>query len=117
MPGANALYLPDPHSRLLCDGGKRAILKARRFRLEGRNWRFFDRFHERGVVRVGTPKRISLATARRTRWLHGVSDNEIKRWWPNATEFWFYPVKRVECYTKPRRVKYKRGWQTFAKLP
>jgi hypothetical protein len=113
----HGIYLVPPHGRLLALRKKTAILKSRRYKIEGKSFVILSGLRAFGFVIFGKPKRIRTADVLRgyKRKQHRVSPSEIRRWrWKRYRWLWIYPVRKVKkklgIWLNP-----KRGIQTFAR--
>jgi len=79
------LYLVAPHGTLLATGEKRAVVKARKFKMAGEWLAILEDQRLLGVARFKAPKALSLEEFRKTYDLHRVSQEERVVWWPGAT--------------------------------
>jgi hypothetical protein len=122
MKSRRALILVHPHASLIHEGKKRAILKSRRYRIEGEPLYLVERHEGQGwcygVVVLGKPERITRGEAVERFEEHRVTEEEMDRWWNPQVypRLWLYPIKRF----KPRLglwLSYERGQQTFDVAP
>lgn len=106
------LYLAPPHGELIATGRKVAIAKARPMGLEG-EWILLSGGHAYGLMRVGTPEQVDLPTFQDRKGEHGVSEKERKRWWPEQSPLYLYPVEGFVPYVGgPVEVDLPSGVQT-----
>jgi len=109
------LYLVAPHGTLLATGEKRAVVKARKFRMAGEWLAILEDQRLLGVAKFKAPKALSLEEFRKTYDLHRVSPEERKVWWPGKRKLWLYPADEVYAYPSPIEYDVPPGTQTFLK--
>jgi len=109
------LYLVAPHGTLLATGEKRAVVKARKFRMAGEWLAILEDQRLLGVARFKAPKALSLEEFRKTHDLHKVSEEERVAWWLGKRKLWLYPVDEVYAYPSPIEYDVPPGTQTFLK--
>jgi len=100
-----------PHGRLIFEGKKTALLKKRKFDLTKPQW-LVSEGKVWGVLRTFPPERLSVATLLTPRYQreHRVSKEEIRKWWGDVRELWFYRIRDFIPYG-PERVRVPRGVQ------
>jgi len=109
------LYLVAPHGSLLASGEKRAVVKARKFKMAGEWLAILEDQRLLGVAKFKAPKALTLEEFRKTFDLHRVSQEERVAWWPNKRKLWLYPVDEVYAYPSPIEYDVPPGTQTFLK--
>jgi len=109
------LYLVAPHGALLATGEKRAVVKARKFKMAGEWLAILEDQRLLGVAKFKAPKALTLEEFRKTYGLHRVSLEERKAWWPGKRKLWLYPVDEIYAYPSPIEYDVPPGTQTFLK--
>jgi hypothetical protein len=96
------LVVVSPHGDYIAEGAKKALVKSRRYHMEDETLLF-------------APQVINLATFRRLRGRHMVSEEERRRWWPRKTTFYLYEIAEFHPIVDPIAVDYPRGPQVFVR--
>jgi hypothetical protein len=109
------LIVVAPHGDFIAGGVKTALIKSRRYQMEGEDLLVIQRKQALGTVRLAAPRIVSMATFRRARGRHLVSEDERRRWWPGKATFYMYDILEFHPLPAPVRVEYPRGIQVFAK--
>ena len=109
------LYLVAPHGTLLATGEKRAVVKARKFRMAGEWLAILEDQRLLGVAKFKAPKALTLEEFRKTYDLHKVSEAERLAWWMDKRKLWLYPVEEMWAYPTPIEYDVLPGTQTFLK--
>jgi len=104
-----ALMVVKPHGEMVLDGTKTLIVQEDRLSdLIGKSVLLVEGDAAIGEVELKAPREITVKEFDGLRDQHQISDNERRRWWPdarklNAHEFVF------KAFDKPRRVARERG--------
>lgn len=106
-------YLVPPHSEMLYDGKKTAIVKAKKFDWlsDEFNWLLAGKLAY-GLIRFKAPKEISLAEFESLRKKHKITEDEREEWWPKAEKLYYYEVRDFFRFDSPIKVKVPQGVQT-----
>ncbi|MEM5852929.1 MAG: hypothetical protein QXG39_02110 [Candidatus Aenigmatarchaeota archaeon] len=108
------LYLVYPHGSLIAEGLKRAILKKRRYHIENELLYLIEGNRILGKIVLGAPKQIrSKAEFMSLFPEHRVTPEEALRWWKTLRGLYFYPIKELILFKRPRKIELPRGVQTF----
>jgi hypothetical protein len=110
-----ALVVVAPHGDLIASGAKTALVKSRRYHMEGETLLVVQNKIALGTLRLAAPRPISLSIFRRLRSRHLVNEAERTRWWPTKTVFYFYDILEFRPLPTPVPVAYPRGPQVFVK--
>ena len=110
-----ALIVVAPHGDLIAAGRKAALVKSRRYHMEGETLLVIQSKRAIGTVVLAAPRVITLATFRRQRGRHLVSENERRRWWPSKTIFYLYDIAEFRPLATPVAIDYPRGPQIFVR--
>lgn len=110
------MYLPEPHARLLWDGKKTLIVKARYYTdMIGKLLYVIDQRFAYAVVRLKKPFIFDVNDFEKYRDEHHITDEEKNKWWKDRKKLFGYPFDIVYKYDTPRRIEYVKGTQTFVK--
>jgi len=109
------LYLVAPHGTLLATGEKRAVVKARKFKMAGEWLAILEDQRLLGVAKFKAPKALTLEGFRKTYDVHRVSREEREAWWKGKRKLWLYPVDEVYAYPSPIEYDVPPGTQIFLK--
>jgi len=109
------LYLVAPHGSLLAAGEKRAVVKARKFRMTGEWLAILEDQRLLGVAKFKAPKLLTIEDFRKTYDLHRISQEEKEAWWKGKKKLWLYLVDEVYAYPSPIEYDVPPGTQTFLK--
>lgn len=107
------VYLVPPHGEWLARGVKTAMVKSRPFAGLDRPHIIVSAERAYGVVEFAAPEEIDLAGFRRAADAHQVTEEERKRWWPDAQRLYLYRTKTVRPFAQPVKVDVPQGAQTF----
>lgn len=114
--GIKGLYLVAPHGRLICDGTKTAVVKAKPMpALEGRwvvvskedgnGWAF-------GLAELGPVEELAAEDFKARHAEHQVGEGDRLRWWQEADPLYLYPVRGFKGFERPVKVVVPPGTQT-----
>lgn len=108
------LYLTAPHGRLIWEGKKTAIIKSIKLKshLEKPLYLLSGDLCF-GIIKLSQPKEISLEQFASLYPKHMVSEEERKKWWPQAKILYLYTVSFIRRWDSPRRWKRQQGAQLF----
>jgi len=109
------LYLVAPHGTLLATGEKRAVVKARKFKMAGEWLAILEDQRLLGVAKFKAPRPLTEEDFRKTYDLHRISEEERTAWWMDKRKLWLYPVDEVYAYPSPIEYDVPPGTQTFLK--
>ena len=109
------LYLVAPHGTLLATGEKRAVVKARKFRMAGEWLAILEDQRLVGVAKFKAPKPLTVEQFRKAYDLHRISEAERLAWWMDKRKLWLYPVEEMWAYPTPIEYDVPPGTQTFLK--
>ncbi len=113
---AEGLYLVEPHAEMIWSGGKTAIVKSRRFEVEGKRYILVSDGpggKAWGKIELHPPKVITLDDFEKLRDQHLVTEAERLEWWKGYDKLYFYNIKYFVPFDQPKKVKVPRGVQTF----
>jgi len=110
------LYLVPPHGRLIWEGKKKAVVKAKKFDMRGplvivskengTGLAF-------GLAEFDEPVEIDLSEFARQADKHRVTEEERKEWWPGHDKLYLYNLRRWTPFGRPAEVAVPQGVQTF----
>lgn len=109
------LVVVSPHGDFIAGGLKTALVKSRRYAMEGEDLLVIQGKKALGTLRLAPPRIISRAAFRRAHARHLVSEEERRRWWPGKALFYMYDILEFHPLAAPVRVEYPRGIQVFAR--
>jgi len=110
------MYLPKPHAKMIWDGSKNLIVKAKRYPTKiGRLLYVIDKDFAYGIIRLGPPSLIDVKQFKKTQEHHKVTDMERKKWWRGKRYLFSYPFTLVNKFETPRKIRLPKGIQTFVK--
>lgn len=104
-----------PHGDFIASGAKTALVKSRRYHMEGETLLVIQKKQVLGTIRVAPPRVITLAEFRRERPRHLVSEKERLKWWPRKTTFYLYDILEFVPVPEPVRIDYPQGPQVFVR--
>ena len=108
------IYLVKPHGQMAISGEKRLIVKSRPFlKYVGEPLALIEDKRILGVIELGAPFAIDLKTFDELRDLHKITEEERKKWWPDAEVLYAYPFEVLEVFDPPRPYDTPKGAQTF----
>jgi len=111
----NAIYLVEPHGRLLLTGLKTHILKGRYYKnFINKPLILVEDKKAFGIISLEEPDKIE--TERdflKTFEKHRVSKEDAFKWWGRITDLFIYPVKVWFLFSKPVLIEVPHGVQTF----
>jgi len=111
MAESSGLKLSQRHCELLHQGTKQAVVRARRFDVEGQYVVCSDKAY--GVAEFSNPKEITLELFKELQSLHHITDAERAERWPDASALWFYRVKSYEPFDEPKEIVQKADGADF----
>lgn len=109
----SGLPLVDPHSKLIWQKKKTAIVKKKKMDLS--KFKILCDFGGRayGFIRCYEPMRIGLDRFKATEKKHLVTEKEREKWWPGAKDFLLFYIRDFFPFETPRKIKKAaRGTQT-----
>ncbi len=115
---AMGLYLVEAHAEMIWSGEKTAIVKSRRFGVQGKRYILVSDGRNGkawGEIELGKPRVIGLDDFEKLRDQHKVSEAERLEWWPDYDKLYFYNIKRFRPFDQPKKVRIPRGVQTFVR--
>jgi len=113
-PKFPVMYLPAPHAELLAKREKTLIIKEKRYeRMERLPVYVGDKSFIWAKIVLAEPEKLTLSDFEQRKEEHRVTDEERKRWWPDAKNFYGYKFQLLEVYFPPKRYKFKRGPQAW----
>jgi len=108
------LYLTPPHGRLIWDGKKTAIIKSIKLKSHiDKPLYLLSGDVGYGIIKMTPPREINLEQFNSSYDKHQISEEERKRWWPDAKILYFYPVSFIRRWDHPKRWKKQQGAQLF----
>jgi len=110
---AAGMYLVAPHGFWLATGYKTAVVKAQPLSWLNQRLAIVQDGLALGFVTFQEPEEIDLATFRRLRELHRISEEERRRWWPDREKLYLYRVRSVVRFPNPVPVRVPRGVQNY----
>ncbi len=112
MTVERGLYLVEPHGRLIYEGKKTSIVKAREMALEG-EWIIVSKDKAYGVAELESARLANALQFDEKFDEHRVTKNERQRWWEDKDLFYSHNIKEFTPYDKPREVVVQNGVKTF----
>jgi len=110
------IYLPEPHSKLIYNGRKKIIMKAKRYsKMEMKPLIWFSDSKAYGFLKLRSPKVVSLDEFHDLAEKHLVTEKERKKWWPDIKRFYSYEFNILDKFKEPKPFKPPKGTQTFLK--
>lgn len=121
LPG---IYLVEPHGEMVGRGEKRVIVKSRRFtKYQGQEIAVVTDGKERrcyAIIIHQEPEEISLEEFEAKREEHRITEEERKKWWPDAEVLWAYSFTLQKAFQEPIPVEIPQGvqvWIEGVKIP
>jgi phosphoribosyl 1,2-cyclic phosphate phosphodiesterase len=110
------IYMAQPHGRLLYEGKKKLIVKAKHFKNEiGKLLYLIEDSLCYGIIRLHLPDKTSLAEFHALSKEHMISNEELKKWWPGKEVLYSYRFDIIKLFETPRKVSIPQGVQTFVR--
>jgi len=106
------LYLVPPHAEMIHRGKKAAIVKSRKFAVEGFVYLCSGDLCY-GIIRLWKPQRLSLTQFANKKDEHRVSEEERRTWWPGKGWLYLYQIREYAPFEKPKKFRLPKGVQTF----
>ena len=113
------IILVKPHGDLLLGGKKKLIIKPEdpgSSCAKGEQLIIVQGSIALGEGRLIESKPFSRSDFAKTKKLHRISDNEIKRWWRPDSKFWSLSLEITEKYNPPKRVVRERSAQSVVQM-
>lgn len=66
-----------------------------------------------GIVKLGSPEKISVAEFKETFSMHNITEELRKSWWPNKLVLFSYPFERVLMFESPKEIKEEASDEYF----
>ena len=108
------LYLVPEHAHMIWTGSKTLIVKKKRFDFTvGKHFYLVGGNRCFGIIKIKSIEPITLKEFEELRNEHKITDEERKRWWPNAKTLYAYRFELVERFDPPKYVLVPPGTQTF----
>ncbi|HDN73723.1 MAG TPA: hypothetical protein ENG16_01695, partial [Archaeoglobus sp.] len=111
---SRGIYLVPPHGRLIWEGKKKAIVKTRKYDIN-ENLILVSGKYAYGIISIGPATPISKKEFDALRNKHRITEEEFKKWGWKGKQLYYYPISLVEKFIPPKKVKIKRGTQSFIK--
>jgi len=111
---SEAIYLVEPHAKMIWQGNKKLIVKAKKF--EGKIGKLLYLVGGNncyGAIKIKKIKPISLQLFNKLRPLHRITEEERAKWWPDKKVLFAYEFDVVKRFEQPKLVKVPVGAQTF----
>ena len=111
-----AIIIVRPHGTLIANGQKIWIVKSVNFRnISHKPLLLVENKRALGIIWLGDSFEISISKFKKTYKKHLISEKERKKWWTGHKKLYVFPVQKIQIFSKPRRVDYPAGTQTFVK--
>ena len=111
-----AIYLVKPHAEMIYNNEKKLIVKSRKFsNMLNIDLYLVDDEFCYGIIKLTNIKEITLNEFEKLKDLHRITDEERKKWWPNAEKLYAYEFEYVVRFPEPKPVELPQGAQTFIK--
>lgn len=110
------IYLTPPHGELFWRGKKTAMVKSIELKqhLEEPIYLLSGKLCY-GIIEISKPKKIGLSEFKQLADKHTITNSERVKWWPKATELYYYPVRFIRRWDPPREWKVQKGAQIFVR--
>jgi site-specific DNA-adenine methylase/ADP-ribose pyrophosphatase YjhB (NUDIX family) len=105
LRGLAGIYLIKPHGLWLATGYKTMVMKSVRLTGLDRPHIIVSEGQAWGAVKLAEPKLISADDFEKLEPQHRISDDERRRWWPEAGVLFAYGVLSAERMERPTKVK------------
>jgi len=110
-----AMYIVPRHAKLIYDGEKTLIIKAREYKSHIDEPLFLiDNKLAYGIIYLQEPKEISIEEFKSLRDRHRITDKELEEWWGKRDKLYAYEFKFVK-FPVPKPIRAPKGAQTFVK--
>lgn len=111
-----AIYLVKPHAEMIYNNEKKLIVKSKKFpNMLNIDLYLVDDEFCYGIIKLTNIKEITLNEFEKLKDLHRITDEERKKWWPNAEKLYAYEFEYVVRFPEPKPVELPQGAQTFIK--
>lgn len=110
-----AIYLKEPHARLIAEKAKTLIVKSKKFeKYLNQPIYFMEDNRVYGILKITSiegplPAEKVLELSDK----HRITEAEWEEWWPNVKEVYCYHFDLVEVFNRPKYFEKPPGVQTF----
>jgi len=115
----NGMYLVSPHAEMIWSDEKSLIIKAKYFDIENDQFFIVSDAEEGngkcyGIIEINSIEEISPEQFKKLHNVHKISDEEVEEWWGGKRDkYYAYTFTVLSRFEEPRKVKVKKGIQTF----
>ena len=110
MVNGRGLYLTDPHGKLIWNGKKSFIAKAKEVEIEG-DWHIISKNKAYGKATMGETQPVDSSEFDELFDAHRVTHKERRKWWGEKAPLYLYEIKSFEKYDPPLEVVVPDGVQ------
>jgi len=113
-----AIYLVEPHGRMIWAREKQMILRTRRYLAhENQPLLLVEDNRAYGTITLAEPYQITWTEFGKLEPYHRVTRKEAEEWgWTKYDSLWAYNIKVLSVFKEPLRVDLPRGTQTFIRV-
>jgi hypothetical protein len=113
-----AIYLVEPHGRLIWEMKKTVTVKSRRYEShENEPLLLVEDGYAYGTIILRNPREITWQQFDELQPKHRISREEAERWgWTKYEKLWAYDIEVQDRFTEPIYVKVPQGVQTFVEV-
>ena len=113
-----AIYLVEPHGRLIWEGKKQVMVKSRRYEShEDEPLLLIEDGYAYGTITLRNPREITWDQFDELQPKHRISREEAERWgWTKYEKLWAYDIEVQDRFAEPIPVEVPRGVQTFVEV-
>jgi hypothetical protein len=110
MVNGRGLYLADPHGKLIWNGKKSFIAKAKEVEIEG-DWHIVSKNKAYGRATMGESQPVESSEFDELFDAHRITHKERSKWWGEKAPLYLYEIKSFEKYDPPLKVVVPDGVQ------
>ena len=111
LPG---LITVSPHGQWVIEGKKKWVIKSHVYHKYVGIPVFLVTGDELlGIIEITNPRPLTLKQFRETEYMHRITEEERKKWWPDATVLYAYTVHIIKRFDPPKKFKRPVGPQTW----
>ena len=118
---AQAMYIVPRHAHLIASGKKTLLVKGKPWNIEGEDFVLITKEPDKkdatalGKMKLGKMEEVTLKQFYKLKGEHLITEEEADEWWPDRGTLYTWPISKFIAYTKPRRIKWTPGTQSFVR--
>ena len=108
------IYLAEPHGKLIANGKKSLIVKAKVFENKLRVPLYLvSNSKSYGIIYLTSAKPIDIPRFNELKKQHFITDAERNKWWPGMDRLYSYEFRILTLFPEPKPVEMPQGVQNF----